>query len=193
MVPRIYSSLAILLWTFFYGEDMKKLETERLILRTLNLDDLDDFFSYCIKPNIGPNAGWRPHETKTESLAILQMMIKENEVWGIELKENHHLIGTIGLHVRNFENAIANQKEIGYVLDDTYWHQGLMTEAVRKVIAYAFEVEELTKVLCGHATSNLRSKHVIERTGFTYTHTEHRNHFDGTQIEVMMYEIQKEE
>jgi len=169
---------------------MKTLETERLILRALRLSDLDDFFHYCKKETIGPNAGWKPHESIEEAYRILNMMINENEVWGIEHKENHHLIGTVGLHVRNFDNALANRKEIGYVLDDTYWNQGYMTEAVRKVIEYAFIDEELDEVLCGHSLSNLRSKRVIEKTGFIYTHNEERDHYDGTKIMISMYKLE---
>ena len=170
---------------------MKILVTERLILRGLKVDDLDDFFSYCRKPKIGPMAGWAPHKTIEDSYDILRIMIRENEVWGITLKESDHLIGTIGLHVRNFDNALLNQKEIGYVLDDRYWGQGLMVEAVDAVLNYAFKTLELTKVICGHATNNTQSKRVIEKSGFTYTHNEFRDHYDHTKIEIMMYAIEK--
>ncbi|MDX9692359.1 MAG: GNAT family N-acetyltransferase [Acholeplasmataceae bacterium] len=171
---------------------MKRLETDRLILRALSENDLDDFFNYCQKETVGPNAGWRPHQSIEESLRILNMMISENEVWGIELKENNRLIGTIGLHVRNFDNALANRKEIGYVLDDTYWGYGFMTEAVNAVLDFAFNDLELSEVVVGHATTNLRSKRVIEKTGFIYTHVEERDHFDGTKIKIYMYQLTKE-
>jgi [ribosomal protein S5]-alanine N-acetyltransferase len=170
---------------------MKTLVTERLILRPLKLSDLEAFNSYSKKPNIGPNAGWKPHQSLEESEAILKMMIREDEVWGITEKTSDVLIGTIGLHVRNFDNAILNQKEIGYVLDDIHWGKGYMTEAVKKVLDYAFLDLELDFVLCGHALANDRSKRVIEKVGFTHTHFEDRDHFDGTKISIKMYQISK--
>lgn len=170
---------------------MKTLITQRLMLRNLKPDDLDDFFSYCRKPNIGPMAGWAPHKTVEDSYDILKLMIKDQEVWGITLKESDHIIGTIGLHVRHFDNAIKNQKEIGYVLDEPYWGRGLMVEAVYAVLDYAFNVLELDKVLCGHAKNNLQSKRVIEKTGFSYTHHEFREHYDHSQIEIVMYELKR--
>ena len=172
---------------------MKTIETNRLILRALNPDDLDQFFNYCKKETIGPNAGWAPHRTREDSAKILEMMIRENEVWGIIYKENNHLIGTIGLHVRNFENALANRKEMGYVLDDLYWNRGLMTEAVFAVLRYAFIDEELDAILCGHAVHNERSKRVIEKTHFIYTHEEERDHYDGTKIKIRMYHLTKKD
>ena len=171
---------------------MKTLVTDRLILRALSLDDVEDFYEYAKKPTIGPNAGWAPHESLNYSYEILKVMIKENEVWGITIKPENTLVGTIGLHVRNFDNAILNQKEIGYVIDDLYWGRGYMVEAVKSVLHYAFETLELTKVLCGHATTNLQSKRVIEKAGFIWTHDETREHYDKSQIIIKMYEMTKE-
>ncbi|MBU1140887.1 MAG: GNAT family N-acetyltransferase, partial [Firmicutes bacterium] len=171
---------------------MKTLVTRHLILRALKITDLISFFAYARKPNIGPNAGWKPHETIEESARILRMMMNEEEVWGVTLKEKDELIGTIGLHVRNFENAVANQKEIGYVLDDTYWGKGLMVEAVNIVLKYAFIDVELDRVLCGHAFDNHQSKRVIEKTGFHPTRLEKREHFDHTMIDIQMYELTKD-
>lgn len=171
---------------------MKTLVTERLIIRPLKISDVDDFYQYSKKPNIGPMAGWKPHENIEESFNILRLMIKENEVWAITLKSKDQMIGTIGLHVRNFDNAILNQKELGYVLDDTYWGMGLMVEAAKKVLDYAFNDLELDKVLVGHSIDNLQSKRVIEKLGFIKTHLEERDHYDKTKKMIMMYEMKKE-
>jgi RimJ/RimL family protein N-acetyltransferase len=168
---------------------MKTLVTKHLILRPLKITDVDDFYAYAKKPNIGPMAGWAPHHSIQESYEILKMMIKENEVWGITLKHEDRLIGTIGLHVRNFDNAMLNQKEVGYVIDEPYWGKGYTPEAVEAVLDYAFDTLELTKVLCGHATNNLQSERVIKKSGFIYTHEEVRNHFDHTPITIKMYAL----
>ena len=50
---------------------MKTIETERLILRKWQLEDLDDFYEYAKNPNVGPMAGWEPHSCKEISLKIL--------------------------------------------------------------------------------------------------------------------------
>lgn len=168
---------------------MKTLMTDRLVLRALSLNDLKDFYAYCKKPQIGPKAGWTPHQSLEQSYQILSMMIKENEVWGITVKPEDKLCGTIGLHVRNFDNAMLNQKELGYVIDDQYWGKGYMVEASRAVLDFAFNELELTKVLCGHAITNLQSKRVIEKLGFIYTHDEIRDHYDHTKITICMYEM----
>lgn len=167
--------------------------TKRLILRDLKLEDVNDFFAYAKKATIGPMAGWSPHKTIKESFNILKLMIREQEVWGITTKTDDTLIGTIGLHVRNFENAVDNKREIGYVLDDKFWGQGLMVEAVLRVLEYGFTSLGLDEIACGHMLSNLQSKRVIEKCGFKYTHTEKRKYIDKKEIDVMVYNMTKED
>ena len=121
------------------------------------------------------------------------MMIKEDEVWGITLKGKDEIIGTIGLHVRNFENALKNQKELGYVIDDLYWGKGIVLEASKAVLSYAFLDLSLDQVIVGHQLKNDQSRRVIEKLKFRYTHVETRDHYDKSKIEIKMYEMKKEE
>ena len=51
------------------------LETDRLILRALEITDLDDFFEYASINGVGEKAGWKHHKSKDESLEILKMFI----------------------------------------------------------------------------------------------------------------------
>jgi len=44
------------------------LETDRLILRALEITDLDDFFEYASINGVGEKAGWEHHKSKDESL-----------------------------------------------------------------------------------------------------------------------------
>jgi len=166
---------------------MKTLETKRLILRPLKLEDAEDLFNYAKKPNIGPMAGWLPHQTIDDTIKILKLLVTEGEVWAITIKPNDVIVGTIGLHVRNFTNAVEDRREIGYVLDDLYWGHGYTPEAVKAVIEFAFMDEDMNEIVCGHLESNYQSKRVIEKCGFHYTHDELRDHYDGTKVNVKMY------
>lgn len=150
---------------------MKTLETERLILRNWRESDLDDFFEYAKVEGVGEMAGWPHHETKEMSKNILDLFIKTGDVYAIEYKENHKVIGSVGIHEKdNFpeEYKGKNQREIGYVLSKDYWGRGIMPEAVKKVIEYAFDDMKLDLLWCGHFTINNRSRRVIEKCGFEF-------------------------
>ena len=65
-----------------------QLETERLILRAFEQSDLDDFFEYASVEGVGEMAGWKHHESKEESQAILNSFVEHDKTFAICLKEN---------------------------------------------------------------------------------------------------------
>jgi ribosomal-protein-alanine N-acetyltransferase len=173
---------------------MKTLETCRLILRTWEMDDLDDFYEYARNPNVGPMAGWEPHGSKEVSKKILESFIEKDEVWAIEYKANRKVIGSIGAHPDTKRQGIR-VRMIGYVLSQDYWGQGIMTEAVKEVIRYLFKEEKYDVLSCYHYPFNKRSKRVIEKCGFVYEDTLRSASmiYDGTIHDVVSYSIKKED
>ena len=74
------------------------LETDRLILRNIVDSDAEDIFDYSHNEDVGPNAGWKPHENIEETKQIINDVFKDEiSVFGIILKYTKKLIGTIGL------------------------------------------------------------------------------------------------
>jgi len=173
---------------------MDTLYTERLILRPFSEDDLDDFYEYAKNPNVGPNAGWKPHESKEESLEILKGFIEEEEVWAIIDKQTNKVIGSIGLHDDRKRNN-KKAKMLGYVLAEPYWGKGLATEAAKRVIQYAFEKLELDLLSVYHYPFNNRSKRVIEKCGFRYEGILRKAStlYDGSVYDDVCYSLTKQE
>lgn len=149
---------------------MKTLETERLILRNWQEKDLDDLYEYAKIPGVGEMAGWPHHEDKEVTKSILKDFIEKDEVYALVLKENNKVIGSLGIHNRKKdENYKGNiQREIGYVLSKDYWGKGLMPEAVKAAIKYAFEEVNVDVLWCGHFASNNQSRRVIEKCDFKF-------------------------
>jgi ribosomal-protein-alanine N-acetyltransferase len=92
-------------------------------------------------------------------------------VFAIVLKENKKVIGSLGIHDRSdlstdYEADV--QREIGYVLSKKHWGKGLMPEATRAAIRYAFDELGADVLWCGHFLINPQSQRVIEKTGFKY-------------------------
>ena len=54
---------------------MDIIEGERIIIRRFRESDLNDFHEYCKDEEIGPKAGWKPHETIEESKEILDKFL----------------------------------------------------------------------------------------------------------------------
>ena len=171
---------------------MKTIETKRLILRAPRPSDVFALYAYAQKPHIGPRAGWAPHESIEKTKQILDMLIKDQDVWAITLKEDDVLIGTIGLHARDIHDALEGKRELGYVLNDDYWNQGITTEAAQALIFYGFHELDLIKISCGHYDFNLASKKVILKCGFEYEKTIIKENYNNEKVNVMMYQLTKD-
>ena len=57
----------------------KMLETERLILRPWEESDAETLYEYAKDPDVGPIAGWPPHQSVEESLAVIRNVFKQCE------------------------------------------------------------------------------------------------------------------
>ena len=173
---------------------MNTLETQRLFLRGWHTEDLEDFYEYCKNPHVGPAAGWEPHQGIEVSRSILSSFIEKDEVWAIIEKETGKAIGSVGLHddkLREFPEA----RMLGYVLSEEYWGKGIMTEAVKAVLAHAFLERSLLIVSVFHYPFNQRSRRVIEKCGFTYEGTMRiaAKIYDGTIYDACCYSMTREE
>ena len=148
------------------------LETDRLILRTWELKDLDDFFEYASVEGVGEKAGWEHHKSKDKSLEILKMFIEEKKVFAIVLKENQKVIGSIGIEElseeldKDLDNLLG--RELGYVLNKDYWNKGIMKEAVSKVVDYCFNTLKLNFMMASYFNYNIASKRVLENLNFKF-------------------------
>ena len=174
---------------------MKTIETERLILRKWDVEDVRDLYEYAKNPNVGPHGGWKPHESMSESLEIMQtLFLDKYDCWAIEYKENSKVIGSIGYEddVRRPETGC---KELGYAMSEDYWRKGIMTEAAKAVLKFGFEEMGLTMVSIYCSPTNERSGRVIEKCGFTYEGVLRKAYkiYDGTLRDVVCNSMTKEE
>jgi ribosomal-protein-alanine N-acetyltransferase len=148
------------------------IETERLLLRAWQKADVNDFYEYASVPGVGEMAGWQHHESMDVSRKILQTFICGKNEFAILYKENGKVIGSLGLHEswanNDKEYSHLKMKNVGYVLSKEYWGKGLMPEAVSAVIRVCFNKFELDALTCGHSPTNVQSKRVIEKCGFSF-------------------------
>jgi len=146
------------------------LKTKRLFIRGFKPTDLDDFYEYASKKGVGEMAGWKPHSSKEVSKAILNQFIDNPKVFAIELRSNGKMIGSMGLHNKPFDDDDDQyrQRELGYVLSKDYWNQGIMSEATKALVDYAFYTMKLDRLSCAHFIGNARSEAIIKKLGFTF-------------------------
>lgn len=145
-------------------------ETERLILRRWENSDAENLFEYAKDPDVGPIAGWPPHQSIDESRDVIKNVFNGKEAYAICLKADGKAIGAIELKLNGHTDMTDrdDECELGYWLGKPFWGQGIMPEAVKEILRHAFEDIGMTKVWVGYYEGNTKSKRVQEKSGFRY-------------------------
>jgi RimJ/RimL family protein N-acetyltransferase len=150
---------------------MKILETERLILRHLLPDDLDNLFALYGDPEVRryfPEGTLTYQETKEELEWFLNGHPRHPELglWATIHKESNQFIGRCGLLPWTIDGRA--EVEVAYLLGREYWGQGLATEAARAVANHGFERLQLPRLICLIDRDNRASIRVAEKIGMTF-------------------------
>ena len=146
------------------------LQTKRLILRPWSENDAEELYKYASDPEVGPPAGWPPHTSVENSREIIRTVLSAPETYAVCLKENGKPIGSVGLH-RNDLAERDDEYELGYWIGKPFWGQGLIPEASRELLRYAFEDLGMSRIWCGYYDGNEKSRRVQEKLGFVFHHT----------------------
>jgi ribosomal-protein-alanine N-acetyltransferase len=164
------------------------IQTPYLILRWFTKGDLKDLFTYASVEGVGEKAGWPHHKSLDESQFILDRFIKEGEVWAIVHRADNKVIGSIRLHHRPDESSHQEgDLVLGYVLGQSYWGNGYMTEAAECILEEAFFRWNVPRVRVSHFKEYIASQRVIEKLGFIY---EKDGTYDATLLNKVFHERQ---
>ncbi|MFJ7746929.1 GNAT family N-acetyltransferase [Peribacillus sp. NPDC097295] len=177
-------------------ENFPTLETERLILRKVTWDDIEDIHAYSSNEEVTKYVTWETHKTLADTKEFIEFAFTQYEnkriaPWGIQYKENGKIIGTIDFVSHHGGHHVA---EIGYVLSQDYWGKGIMTEAANEVIAFGFDRMDVVRIQARCFVDNKGSSRVMEKTGMSFEGTMRKMMFvKGKHQDVNMYSILKEE
>lgn len=155
----------------------QQLETSRLILRRHEMSDADDMYNnWVTDPEVCRFWQWEPHKSIDETKGLLvgwieEYMKSDNYHWIIVLKNISQAIGYIYLaDIDDTNNAVS----VHYALSQKYWKQGIMTEACKCVLAFAFNILGAEKVHTNHHVDNPASSRVLQKCGMQYIKTEYK-------------------
>ena len=148
------------------------LETKRLILRPWQESDAESLYEYAKDPEVGPPAGWPPHTSVENSREVIRKFLSAPETYAVCLKDGT-AIGSVGLKLGENTDRTDREDEceLGYWIGKPFWGQGLIPEACRELLRYAFEDLGMQAVWCGYYDGNEKSRRVQEKLGFLYHHT----------------------
>lgn len=147
------------------------IETQRLILRCFTIHDADSMFNNWASDNeVCRYMRWPQHKNIEETKMIISDWLDSyNKLsfyqWAITLEGNDEPIGAIGLFVVN-ENDLCG--DVGYCIGKKYWGQGIITEALKAILDFAFETIGFNRIETYHSINNPASGRVMQKSGMTF-------------------------
>ena len=173
--------------------ELENLETERLLLRKLSMDDLYDYYERIGSDGeVSRTMLWEPHQDIGETLETFQKVLAGYEEgnyyrWVVVEKSEDALIGNVSLlRLDEKENSCS----FAYMFAKDYWGQGYATEAMAAVLDFAFEKLEVEKVVADHFATNPASGAVMRKLGMAHTGTireKYEKH--GHKVDAECYEL----
>jgi ribosomal-protein-alanine N-acetyltransferase len=169
-------------------------ETKRLILRQVTEADFDSYQKnindYEIIKHLSAQVPWPYPENGVETFIktfVFPRLGIDRWFWGIFLKENpNEIIGAVDL----FREPIPENR--GFWLVRKCWGQGFMTEAVKPINDYAFNVLKFDKLILSNAVGNIASRRIKEKNGAKLIGTRPAKFVNPEYTEAETWELTKE-
>lgn len=172
------------------------LETDRLLLKPLTRDDLEDIWPFLSDPSIPEFMAWEHHKTKQETIDFLGRVVNDINTdkayhWGIYINKKT-LCGLFSIIavLRKHRSLIYDRGELAYWIGSKFRGKGIMTEAGKTIIDFSFNELKLHRLVVSHFTENNASEKLIQRLNFNYIGEEHDSFFkNGKWWNHKLYEL----
>jgi ribosomal-protein-alanine N-acetyltransferase len=141
-------------------------ETERLILRPVQNDDAEDLFALWSDPEVMRFIGNGKPRTRAETEERLRRAVRHWQehgfgLWALHDRATGSFVGGCGV---GYFHGLADV-ELGYALARPYWGRGLASEAVARVLRYAFDALRLPRLVALVRAENEASLAVLRKAG----------------------------
>lgn len=152
---------------------MSALQTPRLLLRKITLEDRDAIFAWARDPEVTRYGSWEAHQTPHDTEMFIEACVRQYDrkglgPWLIELRETNEVVGTCGF---GYVDRLDRRGGIGYFLAQAHWRQGLAPEAAAAILRFGFGALALNRIEARCMLANTASERVMQKIGMRYEGT----------------------
>ncbi|UVD79356.1 GNAT family N-acetyltransferase [Myroides albus] len=168
------------------------LETERLTLRCVDLNDAVEMFEMRSNADVMKYIPVALAQQQDQAVTYIESLAKRMEDkecinWAITEKGSSKMIGTIGFYRMKLNHY---RTEVGYMLHPSYQGKGYVPEAVRCLIEYGFKQLGFHSLEAIIQVENVASMRVLEKCGFVKeAHFTENEYFNGRFIDTAVYSL----
>jgi len=161
-------------------------------LRPWDMNDLQSLVKHANNPKIAGNLTNKfPYPYTEENGRDFIAFATSNmpyHVMAIEVEGN--AVGGIGIHPQT--DVSCKNAELGYWLAEPFWGKGIITGAIKQMIAYGFDNFDITRIYARPFGTNVASQRVLEKTGFVLEGRFEKTLFkNGEFLDELIYAVRR--
>jgi len=162
-------------------------------LRPWKITDIDSLVENANNPNIAMfMTDAFPHPfTAEDAKKFIEYAMSQNPVHFFAIEVNDFAVGGIGVHPQT--DIMKKNAELGYWLGEYYWGNGIVSKAINEMIIYAFRTFDITRIYARPYSTNLKSQHLLEKSGFVLEARIEKNIFkNGEFLDELIYAVRRQ-
>jgi len=154
----------------------RTIETERLIIRPIEVDDAQAAFVWLSDPRVNRYMPYPLYTDVDQAIEWISALKEESNEFVFVLKDSGLVIGAGSIKPQ--ENRLW---EVGYQLRYDYWNKGYTTEAAKAMIKWAYDYCNAREFMARHATANVASGKVLQKCGYKFDRYGKYSRYDGSE------------
>ena len=152
------------------------IETDRLMIRDLELSDAEGMYALDSDPAVHQFLGNKPIQSMQEAIEVIKYIRKQYESngigrWAIIDKDTQDFIGWTGLKYEDGLRSEFNYYDLGYRLRKKFWGKGIATESALASLQYGFEKMKLKEIGAAAHVDHLISNKILTKLGLKFVDT----------------------
>ena len=135
-------------------------------LRPWSISDLDSLVKYANNWNVAKNLTDKfpfPY-SESNGKAFIEFATKDNPIHIFAIDIEGQAVGGIGIHPQ--DDIHRKNAELGYWLAEPFWGQGIISNAIKQAVDFAFATYDIDRVFARPFGTNAASQKVLEKNNF---------------------------
>jgi len=159
--------------------------TDKIKLKIVDKSDASNIHNLRTNPEVGKFIKRDLNKSLLDIENFIEEKIKTDYFFTIKLKENDEFAGTIAIWRIDYEKKYA---ELGYELLPNFQNKGIMTNAIREVLNFAFNELNFETIEAYTDKDNINSRRLLEKNGFKLV----ENKIDERNLNNVIYKIKND-
>ena len=139
----------------------------KIKLRPWTISDLNNLVRYANNWNVAKNLTDKfpfPY-TETHGTDFIEYATQDDPIHIFAIDIDEQAVGGIGIHPQ--DDIHRRNAELGYWLAEPFWGKGIVSDAIKQILDFAFSTYDIDRVFARPFGTNIPSQRVLEKNNFT--------------------------